>query len=103
MRLELNKGADFNLSFRLREDGAIVDLSAATIVFTASYLGTEVFSESSADSPAVITVADDIATMSIPADDTDITPYQLNYQVDVTIDGAVKRWLKGEIICYDSV
>lgn len=102
----LFKGATFSIKIRLKNENDVKDMTGLEVQFNASDVpgGTNVFSYSSEDSPAFITVdADNYITISIPAADTaTITNPDLYYEIDV-IDGAtVERWMLGTISCKEN-
>lgn len=95
--LEIYKGADFNLSFRLKIDGATVSLTGKTVYFNASTKpgGDRVWTFDSDSSPNYITVdSSDLVTISVPASVTDdLIQTRLYFNIDVDED----RWWMGSL------
>ncbi len=103
----LYKGSDFILKLRFKCAGSYVDLTGYTIYFNVSDApsGTNLFSFSSADSPATITIDEDdnyLITISIDASDTsNIVDSKLYYEIDwLTPSGIRERKLVGNINVY---
>jgi hypothetical protein len=105
--LEIYKGADFLLQFRLKLEDAYINPNDGEVTFKASDKidGTNVFSFSSTESPVTISIDDEdnyLITVQISATDTaDITALELYYEVDfVDAGGVVSRWMLGSINIY---
>jgi hypothetical protein len=95
--LQVYKGADFSLSFRLKEDGSAVSLTGKTVTFNAAEKpgGVRVWSYDSDSSPEYVTVdSTDLVTIAIPASVTEaLTQSRLYFNIDVDDD----RWWMGSL------
>lgn len=98
--LDLYKGTDFKIQFRLLSEGTPVNLDGYTVRFIASSgISPAEIDYSSADSPANIIIEDDLVTLNISKEESAvITPLNLYFQL-ITVDtsGFTKLWWQGRI------
>lgn len=97
--IQIYKGADYDLSFRVQSGDEYLDLSTYTIRFRAADQpgGTRIWDFQTGTSPLYITVnADGYAVIAIPASVTGAVSFtDLYFEIDIIKDGVVSRVMAG--------